>query len=320
MRRLLAGIGVLVLATGAEAQPVSVAAEPIDFFQRLSSSGEFGRLSWRGGLTLNSEAANFGGFSGLVLAGNCEDMLAVSDRGNWLQARLLYAGDRLAGAEDAVISPMRDSKGKPQKSKSWGDAEAVTRLGNGKIAVGFESRVRFGTYDVAKGGLDARFEPLAHPKDIDRGPENGEIEALGELPDGRLIAIAERQFDAQGKIRGWAWRGGKATRFSLERYDAYQVTDLAVDGDAVLTLERRFSSGSLPGMAVRRFAISDIASGKPVRPELLLEATAPLYVIDNMEAIALCDRGGETQVTLMSDDNFNPPVQSTILLQFAYRR
>ena len=78
--------------------------------------------------------------------------------------------------------------------------------------------------------------------------------------------------------------------------------------------------GSLPGMAVRRFAIADIASGKPVIPELLLEATAPLYVIDNMEAIALCERQGETRVTLMSDDNFNSPVQSTILLQFAYRR
>jgi hypothetical protein len=43
-------------------------------------------------------------------------------------------------------------------------------------------------------------------------------------------------------------------------------------------------------------------------------------VIDNMEAIALCEREGETRVTLMSDDNFNPTVQSTILLQFAYGR
>lgn len=320
MRRLLAGIGLLLLATGAEAQPVAISTEPIGFFQRLSSSGEFGSLSWRGGLTLVSEAAEFGGFSGLVLSGNCEDMLAVSDRGNWLQARLLYAGDRLAGADEAVMSLMRDSKGKPQKSKVWADAEAVTRLGNGRIAVGFESRVRFGIHDLAGRGLDARFQPVQHPKDIDHGPENGEIEALGELSDGRLMAIAERQFDAQGNIRGWAWRGEEISRFVLERYGAYQVTDMAVDGDAVLTLERRFSAGSLPGMAVRRFAVSDIASGKPVRPELLLEATAPLYVIDNMEAIALCERRGETRLTLMSDDNFNPSVQSTILLQFAYRR
>jgi hypothetical protein len=320
LRRLLAGIGLLVLATGAEAGPVSVEAEPIGYFQRFSSSGDFGALSWRGGLTLTSADQDFGGFSGLVLGASCEDMLAVSDRGNWLRAKLLYEEDRPAGIKDAVMAPIRDSRGQPQKSKSWGDAEAVTRLENGRIAVGFESRVRFGTYDIAGGGLDARFRPLPHPKDIDRGPENGEIEALGELPDGRLVAIAERQEDDQGNIRGWAWKGGNATEFMIARYDAYRVTDLAVHGADVLTLERRFSTGSLPGMAVRRFAIADIATGKPVTPELLLEATAPFQVIDNMEAIALCERRGETRVTLMSDDNFNPSVQSTILLQFAYGR
>ena len=41
-------------------------------------------------------------------------------------------------------------------------------------------------------------------------------------------------------------------------------------------------------------------------------------MIDNMEGIAACERGGETRVTLMSDDNFNRGIQSTILLQFAY--
>ena len=110
------------------------------------------------------------------------------------------------------------------------------------------------------------------------------------------------------------------TRFTIARYDEYRVTDLAVDGDSVLTLERRFSTDSLPGMAIRRFAIADIAKGGTVMPELLFEATAPLYVIDNMEAIAICTRDGETRVTLMSDDNFNSSVQSTIMLQFAYRR
>lgn len=320
MRRLVAGIALLVLATGAEADPVSVATEPIGSFQRLSSSSDFGVFSWRGGLTLTSEDRDFGGFSGLVLHRNCEDMLAVSDRGNWLQARLVYEKGILSGIADAVMAPIRDSKGQPQRSKSWADAEAVTRLANGRIAVGFESRVRFGTYDIARRGLDARFQALRHPRDIDLGRENGEVEALGELPDGRLIAIAERESDAQGNIRGWAWKDGNATDFSLERYDAYQVTDLAVDGDDVLTLERRFTAGSLPGMAVRRFAIADIEGSKPVTAELLLEATAPLYVIDNMEAIALCARQGETRVTLMSDDNFNTSIQSTILLQFAYGR
>lgn len=320
MKRLVAGISLLVLATGAGAEPLAVSVEPISYFQRLSSSGDFGELSWRGGMTLVSAAQDFGGFSGLVLGKTCEDLLAVSDRGNWLTARLLYEGDTLAGFTDAAMAPILDSKGRPPKSKRWGDAEAVTRLKDGRIAVGFESRVHFSAFNLAKSGLGAKSSPLPFPLDIDAGPENGEIEALGQLPDGRLIAIAEQLFDADGNIRGWAWKGEAARYFAIVPYGEYKVTDLAVDGDTVLTLERRFSTGTLPGMAIRRFSLADIENGRPVEPELLLEATAPLHVIDNMEAIALCQRQGETRVTLMSDDNFNPSVQSTILLQFAYRR
>ena len=44
LRRLLAGIGLLVLATGAEAQPVAVTAEPIGYFQRFSILGRFRAL------------------------------------------------------------------------------------------------------------------------------------------------------------------------------------------------------------------------------------------------------------------------------------
>lgn len=310
----------MVLAAGAEAKPLSVTAEPIDSFQRILSTTEFGPFSWRGGLTLTSEAEDFGGFSGLVLGKNCEDMVAVSDRGNWLEAKLAYDGGKPASLTDAAMSPILDGKGKPPRSKRWGDAEALTRFENGDYAVGFESRVRFGSYDLAKDGLDARFTPLPFPPGVKDGPENGEVEALGELPDGRLLAIAEKQFDAAGNVMAWAWQGRDTTRFFITRYDEYRVTDLAIDGDSVLTLERRFSTDALPGMAIRRFKVADIVEGGTVSPELLLEATAPLYVIDNMEAIALCTRDGEKRVTLMSDDNFNTSVQSTILLQFAYRR
>ena len=320
MRRLIAGAGFLLLAASAQGETLDVTAEKIDSFQRLSSSEDFAPFTWRGGLSLSSEAPSFGGLSGLVLDEDCERMLAVSDGGNWFEARLRYEGGRLAGISDASTAPVRDSKGKRQKSKAWWDVEALTRLSDGRLLAAFESRVRFGSYDIAGSGLDATFQALPHPSDIDQGPENGEVEAIGQLPDGRLVAIAERQFDADGNIRGWAWKGGKATGFTLERHDAYKVTDLAVDGTGILTLERRFTPGSLPGMAVRRFDASAIGDAGPVRPELLLEATAPLYVIDNMEGIALCTRDGETRVTLLSDDNFNRSVQSTILLQFAYRR
>lgn len=309
-----------MLATAAQAGPVMVTAEPIDSFQRILSSTEFGPFTWRGGLTLTSETEDFGGFSGLVLGKDCESLLAVSDRGNWLQATLTYDGAQPSGLTGATMSPILDGKGKPPRSKRWGDAEALTRLANGQYVVGFESRVRFGSYDIAKDGLDARSTLLPSPPAIDEGPENGEVEALGELSDGRLLAIAEKQFDAAGNVMAWAWEGRDTTHFSIARYDEYRVTDLVVDGDSVLTLERRFTTDALPGMAIRRFKIADIVEGATVEPELLMEATAPLYVIDNMEAMAICDRDGETRVTLMSDDNFHTSVQSNILLQFAYRR
>ena len=298
---------------------VTVTAEPISSFLRLSTSDEFGSLHWRGGLTLSSPDPAFGGLSGLLLDKGCEEMLAVSDSGTWLKGRLVYEGGRLSGFSDGTMAPIRDSKGGIQQDKAWLDAESLSRGPDGTVAVGFERRVRFGLFDIKAQGFDAPFQPLPHPKAIDAGPENGEVEALGHLGDGRFLAIAEKNFDASGNIRAWAWQGRSAVSFALKRHDAYKVTDVAVLEDgSVLTLERRFTTDSLPGMAVRRFAASAIKANAVIAPELLLEATAPLYVIDNMEGIAACEHGGETRVTLMSDDNFNRGIQSTILLQFAY--
>jgi hypothetical protein len=309
----------MALVTAAHAGPISISAEPIPAFQRLSEAETFGPFAWRGGLTLASPDKHFGGLSGLVLGPDCESLVAVSDAGNWLEARLVYDRDRLTGLSGAHLSPMLDSKGRPLRTKVKADAEAVARLGDGRLLAAFESLVRFGHYDLVREGTKARFRAVPHPKDIDTGPDNGEVEAVGELPDGRLLAIAEGKFDPEGRIRAWAWKGERTTPFTLEPFGDYRVTDLAVLKDgSVLTLERRFTATSLPGMAVRRFPASAIAAGETVMPELLLEATAPLTVIDNMEGIALCERAGETRVTLLSDDNFNSAIQSTVLLQFAY--
>lgn len=320
MRRRAAALAcVLALSAPALAEPLRITAEPIESFQRLLSGEAFGPFTWRGGLTLSSESSTFGGLSGLLLANGCEEMLAVSDSGAWLKGRLTYEGGRLSGFSGGAMAPIRDSKGGLQQDKAWLDAEALAPGPDGTVAVGFERRVRFGLFDMAAQGLDAPSKLMPHPEAIDAGPENGEVEALGFLNDGRALAIAEKNFDAKGNIRAWAWQGREAVAFALTRYDAYKVTDLAVlDDGSVLTLERRFTTDSLPGMAIRRFPAAGIREGAVLSPDLLLEATAPLYVIDNMEGIAVCQRGGETRMTLMSDDNFNRGIQSTILLQFAY--
>jgi hypothetical protein len=321
VRRLAAGLFcILALAAPATAEALRIASEPIESFQRLFSGTQFGPFTWRGGLTLSADDPNFGGLSGLLLSKGCEEMLAVSDSGAWLKGRLTYRDGTLSGFSNGTMAPIRDSKGGIQKDKAWLDSESLAWGPDGTVAVGFERRVRFGLFDMKAKGFDAPFKPMPHPKAIDAGPENGEVEALVHLSDGRFLAIAEKSFDPQGNIRAWGWQGRDAVSFALSRYDAYKVTDLAVLADgSVLTLERRFTTDSLPGMAIRRFQASGIKNNAVITPDLLLEATAPLYVIDNMEGIAVCEREGETRVTLLSDDNFNAGVQSTILLQFAYR-
>ena len=318
MRAGLAALSLTAIITTAQAEPVEVTASPVSSFQTIGFSTVFGPFTWRGGLALESETESFGGLSGLVLADNCEDLLAVSDQGNWFRARLTYDGDTLKGIERSELSPILDSKGRPQRNKNWADAETLTPLSDGKIGVAYERRVRFGSYDVKTHGLDAPFRVIPHPKAIDLGPENGEVEAFGLLPSGSHIAIAERQRDGKGNTRAWIWRGKQVTEFSIARHDSYNVTDLVVLPDgAVLTMERSFTKTSLPGMAVRKFATDTIRTGTVVEPELLLEASVPFYKIDNMEGIATCIRNGETRVTLLSDNNFNTSVQSTLLLQFS---
>lgn len=301
--------------------PIEVTASALSSFTTLGFGTEFGPFSWRGGLSLASPVKSFGGFSGLAITGNCDELLGVSDAGNWLRAKLLYREGKLAGLAEPAMAPVRDSKGKPQRNKAWGDVEAMTLAGGGKVALAFESRVRFGSYDLGTDGLAARFQVIQHPEDIDRGAENGEVEAFGALGDGRYIAISEKHYDRNGNIKAWLWKGRQATAFSIARYGSYDITDLAVLPDGgIMTVERSFTRTTLPGMAVRRFSIDGVRQGETVTPELLIEATLPLYTIDNMEGIAICERDGETRVTFLSDDNFNTSLQRTLLLQFSYKQ
>jgi hypothetical protein len=320
----LAFAGLLLLAAAAQAAPVAVTTEPLTAFQNLSPADRFGPFVWRGGLVLQSDDPKFGGLSGLVLGRNCESLTAISDTGRWFTADLSYDGPMLAGLTARDLSPMLDSRGKPQRSKVWGDAEAVTEIAPGRLGVAYESRVRLGNYDVGRLGPKARFVHIPYPKEIDTGDDNGEIEALGLVPvgpdKGALLAISERHWDEEGHASAWLWGGGMVKRFAVTQLGDFEVTDLTILNDGtVLTLERSFSATSLPGMAIRRFPVAEIADGKVISPELLLEGRVPFYAIDNMEGIAACQRDGETRITIVSDNNFNTRLQRSLILQFAYQ-
>jgi hypothetical protein len=316
------------IGAGPDEGPVALRVEPWSFSHDKNGRVAPG-LYWRGGIKLASRDPRFGGLSGLALSGDGNRLLAVSDEGWWLTARLLYEDGNLAGLTDPVMAPLLDRSGRRAASKRSRDAEALTLLRpgmlDGKVAVGFERRPRIELFDLAKDKLEARPVLVPSPPAIRAGPDNAELEALAFFAAGplanRFLAISERQLDDKGNIRGWVFGRNRPTfDFTLARHDEFDVTDVALlpDGDLLL-LERSFN-GLFPGMSLRRFPIAELKPGAVIKPVPIFETTLPRDNIDNMEGLAVhVTASGETRITIISDDNYNRAIQNTILLQFALK-
>ena len=110
------------------------------------------------------------------MANECTALRAVSDAGRRVTAKVVYNDAVLSGLTDAAIAPILDGKGKPPPGKPWGDAEAVAEGPKGNAIVGFETHARIGAYDLKGKGMQATFQNLNPPKEIARGPQNGELE------------------------------------------------------------------------------------------------------------------------------------------------
>jgi hypothetical protein len=325
----LAAALLIILPAQAGEEALTVRTTPVKSFTMFSQLVTFGGLEWRGGLELASDDERFGGLSSLELTQDGRQLLAVSDRGFWFKADLLYTDDHLSGLDNALMAPILGPDGKSYKGKIRNDAEALAgwvpgRI-DGKVIVGFESRARAGLYDLGKAGFKARFKDLKLPKDAVRGPPNGELESIGRFVSGPLagsiLAISETNKDANGDIRAFVWGGKKAFDFSIKQFEDYAVTDLAIlpDGD-IITVERGFSATTLPGMAIRRIRTNDIVAGGAVSASLVFSGRMPFYRIDNMEGIAVSEVNGETRLTVVSDNNYRPEFQRTLLLQFALKK
>lgn len=305
---------------------INVDAAPIVAFDH-SETGKrkFGELTFIGGLTLSSRQENFGGWSGIAIERDGHGLIAVSDAGLWMTARLAYKDGRPVGFEAARLGPLKALNGKPLRRERDRDAEAVElisgSINKGRLLIGFEQNHRIGHFDLEPGGVSAPHSYIR--PDRSRGTMSAlkGFEAVTVLRKGRyrgaILAIAERKHDNNGDHTGWLWTGRKAHSFSLADIGGYDITGAAVlpDGDLIL-LERRFNWLEGVKMRLRRIHIGDLRPGARIEGEVLLAATMGQN-IDNMEGIAIHqDPGGAAIITLISDDNFNRSFQRTLLLQF----
>jgi hypothetical protein len=309
---------------GAEAEAIIVSTTPLPFHPERPERDRVGRLLWRGGLELKSQAERFGGLSSLVISDDRTRLTAASDDGSWFQANLSYAanGD-LAGLSNAVLTPIADLTGAALADKRWRDAESLTRLTNGDLLLSFERNHRVWRYGAAGAVPTA----LPTPPPLTRTFGNGGIEALVTLKDGRVLAITEAQELAggQNQVAAYLWDGRSLagdrtwTALRYQREGDFKPTGAArlPSGD-LLVLERSFSPFAGVAIRLRSIAQAEVVPGRTLKGREIAVIRPPL-AIDNMEGIEVkSGPDGETLVYLLSDDNFSI-LQRSLLLMFELR-
>ncbi len=336
-RRVLGLAGGLAMAAGvpraavAQQRGVPAAADivirsfPINAFMPSDNGrARFGQLEFRGGLELQSDHGAFGGFSSIRMDAAGQRLTAISDKGQWLTARVDMEGPKLSGLAQARMAPILGPNGRPLAATGNWDTESLWIEG-GTAWIGVERTHRIFRFDTfGRDGLNARGTPIPVPMGNNRLPSNRGIEALGILPRpsplaGTLLAISERGLNAAGDIRAFLMGRGDPAEVFVKRTNDFDVTDLAFlpNGDLLL-LERWFSAWRGVAFRIRRIDLAAIRAGATVDGPVVMSADMTGQ-IDNMEGLATHRNAeGETILTIVSDNNFSF-LQRTLLLQFAWK-
>ena len=302
-------------------QRIEIRAQAIEAFDpRETTQTQFGALRFRGGLVLTSTHREFGGVSAIRMNTDGARFVALTDKGYWLRARIVFRGTAPIAIADAELAPVLGPDGRHVATRrGWYDTEALADDG-GTLYVGIERAHEILRFDYGKDGVRARGQPIPVPPGVKALPHNRGIECLVMPPKGQplagtLIAISERGLDPAGNILGFLI-GPQAGTFTVKRTDEFDVSDCALTprGDLLL-LERRFSWTRGLAIRIRRVPLARIAPRAVLEgPEVIFADMG--YQIDNFEGLAVHrSADGATVLTLISDDNFSA-LQRTVLLQF----
>jgi hypothetical protein len=281
-----------------------------------------GRLTYFGGLSLTSDAAEFGGLSALLVDEDGAAFTTVTDRGHWMRARLEYYDDgRLRDVAGPRLGPLRGTDGKPVAGTPWSDAESLVSIA-GAPAVAFERIHRIWIYPKGPFGLagvpDLRQVPMGPGYRYPYEHPNGGLEAVTDLKDGRLLAVTELFTRGKDQVRGWVeaapGRDWRPLYYKLDGLFRPTGATTLPSGD-VLVVERQYHRLGVPAGRIVRHRMETIRENAELSGEELAVLSPPL-IIDNFEGIAARSDGrGGAYVYLLSDDNFSF-LQRTLLLMF----
>ena len=309
---LIAALGLLLACAPLVAAPIEITATPVLLDEKNPAQTAVGKLKYRGGVTLKSTEERFGGFSALAVSADGARLIAISDKGHRLDAKVLYTPEgNLAGLAEADLGSLAGEDGRPLSLPFERDAEGMAVGPAGEVIVSFERDHRFLRYRPDQ----ATPERIPEPEGLKFAPGNGGVEGIAFLKDGRILAIAE-ELKKGDRAVGWVSDADGWSALTYILRDGYTVSDLAAlpSGD-ILALERRYTLRLVNAVRVRRISAATIAPGAELDAELIAELRPP-FTVDNLEgASARRDAAGRTLIYLISDDNFSP-LQKTLLLMF----
>uniref|UniRef100_A0A7S2WY10 Phytase-like domain-containing protein n=2 Tax=Chloropicon primus TaxID=1764295 RepID=A0A7S2WY10_9CHLO len=316
----------------AAAKKVKVKEERI---QQLDlEPGHFAGLEFMGGLILHAKDDHFGGWSGIVTKREGREVVAVSDKGYWLNMTLSYAEGGRAPMEvtGAWTYPLLDPEGNPLKKKAWADAESVVFGSRGDLLVSFERNHRIVRYDnvtapaTTDSALTLASEILSKHCNYNGGPE-----AIETYED-HLIMFCEDAIDGYDtSFQGWLVplqpapgareksELGYSRRLFMKITDGFRPTDFAMLDSGDLLILERMHDGHRTGFrleVIPRKYLAATGEEALVVPARAAEAwQSPSNPVDNMECLSVDQlEGGKVRVNLMSDDNFSSKQQTVFFV------
>ncbi len=260
-------------------------------------------------LVWNEGYESFGSFSGLAVDDAGERFVVVSDKGFYARGVLARSQRGLSDVTLADRGPLLRVDGTPVGRFDI-DAEGITRLPDGRLAVSFEANHRIRIYsDISK---PPRAVPN-HPA-FSKLQNNSGMEALFSDGDGALYAIPERSGRLERPFPVYRFAKGWTVPMTLRREPPHLVAGAEIGPDGKLyVLERDLRTLGFASR-IRRF---DITADGLVNEELVMESRMGQY--DNLEGIALWrDGAGQIRILCISDDN-NKFFQRTEFVEFTLK-
>lgn len=246
----------------------------------------------------------FGGWSGIEISEDGSEMLAISDRGYLIAARLVREHGDLKDVTIVRSARMRASGVTITNDKTF-DAEGLAVDASGQAYVAFEFKHRIARIDRKSGAL----RPGASiPFDLKL---NGGVEALAVDADGTLYGLPEKK-PAEGQpLDVYRFRDGKwDVAAHLPHHQPFLPVGADFDDSGRLWLLER--AVTLLGFRNR---IRLITLDGTDLSEITLITTLPGQ-FDNLEGLSVWrDPDGKLRVTAISDDNFLR-VQRTQIVDF----